>query len=236
MLLAGLPVSRLMAALLAVMTILVLAGVASNTDHRWTESPDVAVDDVATTSNEPIEAAQRDAAAEVAFPSDSPLPGWVALVVFGAILGVLLYLAVEHLPKVSLPRLTRYRLASSAASDPPDDAIHEEDIIRVATDVIDELSFEGDPRVAIQRAYAAVETGFGSRQFARKPAETPLRYLERVFGRDLERAAPLQELTALFERARFSTQPITEAMRAQAIASVTEIRTHYRSRRPGHVR
>jgi len=106
----------------------------------------------------------------------------------------------------------------------------------VTPDLIDDLSIEGDPRAAIQRAYAAVETGFGSRDLARKPAETPLRYLQRVFGRNLDQSAPLQQLTVLFEAARFSSAPVTEQMRTQAIEAFAEIREHYRSRRRGRVR
>lgn len=101
-------------------------------------------------------------------------------------------------------------------------------IVKITRDLIDELSEGDDPRLAIQRAYAAVETGLGTDELARRQAETPLQYLSRVFGRNENAAPPLRELTKLFEVARFSQAPIDESMREQAIEHLTEIRERYK--------
>lgn len=102
-----------------------------------------------------------------------------------------------------------------------------EQIADFARDLIDELNEGDSPRYAIQRAYAAVETGFGATELTRKPAETPLRYLDRIFGRHAKVKDPLERLTHLFQRARFSSEPIDEEMRASAIAALSEIRDYY---------
>jgi len=148
------------------------------------------------------------------------------VIVIAVILGVgLLYLLSRQRFTFRLRRPS-FNLTRSSAVE-----IHEEDqaeqIADFARDLIDELHEGDSPRYAIQRAYAAVETGFGATELTRKPAETPLRYLDRIFGRHSQVKQPLQELTHLFQRARFSSEPIDEAMRASAIAALTEIRDYY---------
>lgn len=92
---------------------------------------------------------------------------------------------------------------------------------------------DGDARLAVQRCYALVESGFGADDLARHASETPLQYLHRIFGADVDSAGvdqPLRRLTSLFERARFSDQSITEAMRSDAAEALGQIERHYRSR------
>ncbi len=156
-------------------------------------------------------------------PIDVPEPLVIAVTIA---LGVwLLYLLSRQRFSFRLRR-PQIRLGGSKAV-----AITEEDdaeaIADFARDLIDELNDGDSPRYAIQRAYAAVETGFGAAELTRKPAETPLRYLERIFGRHTVVQQPLEQLTELFQRARFSEEPIDEAMRSSAIAALSEIRDYY---------
>lgn len=127
----------------------------------------------------------------------------------------------------------RFRRPSMQISRGPAVIVSEEDeaeaIAEFARDLIDELNEGDSPRYAIQRAYAAVETGFGAQELARKNAETPLRYLDRIFGRHASVKQPLESLTALFQQARFSDDPVDETMRSQAIDALTEIRDYYQA-------
>ena len=100
---------------------------------------------------------------------------------------------------------------------------------------LDDLRREPDPRRAVVAAYARMERGMAARGFAREPWETPSEYLHRALaggGADptlrpggLE---PLSELTALSERARFSTLAVDEPMRSRAIASLESLRAALR--------
>lgn len=87
-----------------------------------------------------------------------------------------------------------------------------------------EIGQEQDPRAAIRRAYAALETGLGDQRLARHAHETPGVYLQRVLGRFAGLDAPLRELVALFERARFSDHTITPEMRTEAVRALHDIR------------
>ena len=51
--------------------------------------------------------------------------------------------------------------------------------------------------------------------------------LPRQLGRHARVKQPLENLTHLFQRARFSSEPIDEEMRASAIEALTEIRDYY---------
>lgn len=92
-----------------------------------------------------------------------------------------------------------------------------------------EIDQEADPRTAIRRVYAALETGLDNPAMARRRSETPGIYLRRVLGHFDELATPLQELTLLFEQARFSDHEITMDMRNRAVESLLAVRSHYAS-------
>jgi hypothetical protein len=162
-------------------------------------------------------------AADIANPIDIPESVVIALTV---VLGIgLLYLLSRQRFSFRFRRPS-INLTRSAAAEITEEE-QAEQIADFARDLIDELNDGDSPRYAIQRAYAAVETGFGAIELTRKTAETPLRYLDRIFGRHARVKQPLENLTHLFQRARFSSEPIDEEMRASAIEALTEIRDYY---------
>ena len=96
---------------------------------------------------------------------------------------------------------------------------------------LDDLRTEPDPRRAVVAAYARMERGLAARGFARQPWETPTEYLQRALSGGKSAAAfpagglePLSELTALAERARFSTLAVDETMRSRAITALESLR------------
>lgn len=105
-----------------------------------------------------------------------------------------------------------------------------EERVRIVSDLIADLRAEPDPSLAIQRAYAALETGFGNPNLARLPSETCSTYLHRTIGMVGGVSEPLRTLTMLFELARFSTEPIDETMRGQAIDALIDVRAAWSSR------
>ncbi len=90
-----------------------------------------------------------------------------------------------------------------------------------------EIDQEPDPRTAIRRVYAALETGLDNPDMARRRSETPGIYLRRILGRFDALNAPLSELTDLFQQARFSEHEITPAMRDRAVHALVTVRGHY---------
>lgn len=97
-----------------------------------------------------------------------------------------------------------------------------------------EIDQESDPRTAIRRVYAALETGLDNPDMARRRSETPGIYLRRILGQFTELEAPLRDLTDLFEQARFSEHEITHEMRDQAVRTLVAVRAHYaHASRPG---
>lgn len=118
--------------------------------------------------------------------------------------------------------------------EPPED--EDDDLYGVASsaeavDLLDELlrpHHGGEtPRQTIVRIYAALETGLGRAHLARRPHETPGRFVYRILGHHDALRAPLRDLVRAFEIARFSKHPVTEAMRDQATAALARTRSHY---------
>ena len=90
-----------------------------------------------------------------------------------------------------------------------------------------ELEQDTDPRHAIQRAYETIESGMLNPAWARRPNETPGMFLRRILGEEDQLVPPLQELTGLFEQARYSQHDITPDMRDRSVALVRYVREHY---------
>lgn len=100
-----------------------------------------------------------------------------------------------------------------------------------AIDLLDELlrphSGGETPRQTIVRIYAALETGLGRAHLARRPHETPGRFVYRILGHHEALRGPLRDLVRAFEIARFSEHQVTEAMRDRATAALGRTRSHY---------
>ena len=90
---------------------------------------------------------------------------------------------------------------------------------------IAEIERESDPRRAVIRAYAAMETTLVRHKLGRRPFEAPGEYLGRVFSTLRLSRRPAERLTELFERARFSEHAIGPEMKRESIAALGELRS-----------
>ena len=87
-----------------------------------------------------------------------------------------------------------------------------------------DLQSDDDPRRAVIRAYARTETVLQAYGLPRLPWEAPLEYLDRVLRELGARAAAVDRLTLLFERAAFSQHEVGPAMRNEAVAAFHGLR------------
>jgi hypothetical protein len=141
---------------------------------------------------------------------------WAPLIVTMAVALVLLAVFVA-----ALVRRRRLLAAAGVASV-------EEALAEVMDDALADIRAERDARRAIIAAYARMEkllAGFGR---ARAPAETPFEYLARVLVELRVSRAPVQGLTELFERAKFSTHALHGEDKARAIAALETVRDELR--------
>ena len=135
------------------------------------------------------------------------VPAWA--IAAGGALAVLLALLVLRPP----PRgATRMR---PAAADALDDA--------VATAMLD-VEGETDPRRAVIAAWMAMGEALARHGLRRRPYEAPLEYMHRALRAVHVSQPSVQRLTALFQRARYSDHPATEAMRSEALAALQSVR------------
>jgi hypothetical protein len=103
------------------------------------------------------------------------------------------------------------------------DAVAEQ-LSEVLSETLDDLALERDPRRAVIRAYARMESVLASHGLPRAPPEAPLEYLARVLRELRVRAEAAHALTELFERAKFSQHEIDAAMKEEAIAALARVR------------
>lgn len=89
---------------------------------------------------------------------------------------------------------------------------------------IDEIRAEADVRRAIVRAYAGMERTLERSGCARAESEAPLEYVAHLLLELDVRPAPVQALTDLFERAKFSAHPLGEDAKRAAIAALEDVR------------
>jgi hypothetical protein len=85
------------------------------------------------------------------------------------------------------------------------------------------LESERDPRTAILLAYARMEQAFRDVEIVRAADETASEFLARTTRRLRVSAGAAAALTERFEEVRFSTHPITETDREQALASLYRV-------------
>jgi hypothetical protein len=165
-----------------------------------------------------------------AWQSGAELPT-VSAPLYTALVGALILAAgVSTLGLVCLvlfgDRLTEWwRRARPAPRDPLASAVEES---------LDDLRDEVDARRAIIRCYRRFELVLARSRVPRAPWQTPLEFMRDALGRLPLPPIAVEQLTRLFEIARFSDQALARTDRDTAWASLLEIRSSLEAARaPG---
>jgi hypothetical protein len=103
-----------------------------------------------------------------------------------------------------------------------------EELSQALDESLDDLRAEPDARVAVVRAYARMEATLERFGVPRREAEAPFEYVGRVLLELDVRASPVEDLAALFERARFSRHEIGPELKDEAIGALESIRDDLR--------
>jgi hypothetical protein len=90
---------------------------------------------------------------------------------------------------------------------------------------IADLEDVAEPRAAILACYRRLQTAADEAGVARRPSDTPFELLARLLHSLGASGVAAQNLTELFERARFSDHEIDDSMRHQALQALAEVRT-----------
>lgn len=114
--------------------------------------------------------------------------------------------------------------ASEADLDDEDVVLADDVAAALVADITVDLRSEPDPGRAVRYAYARVEQRLAALGIERRPAESEPELLGRALGVLGDEGGALADLTALFERARFSDEPVPEALRAGALAALEQLR------------
>lgn len=86
-------------------------------------------------------------------------------------------------------------------------------------------SEEADPRRAVVAAYLAMLHAAGEAGCLRRPEVTPSEFLDSLLASLGVSPSSASRLTALFERARYSSLPVDESLRSSAIDALQQVRS-----------
>jgi hypothetical protein len=102
----------------------------------------------------------------------------------------------------------------------PSESLPPEELAGVLDETLDDLLAETDPRRAVIAAYARMERAFAAHGVPRRQFEAPNEYLGRVLAEATGGGRGAARLTALFERARFSSHEVDSTMKNEAIDAI----------------
>ena len=149
----------------------------------------------------------------------------------GIVVGVIVLLVVVKLVRsVGWRRVLRRRGSPAADTGTGPDETDarrprlETQSIQLTCLTVADPDAEPDPRRAIIGCYLQMLEVAARHGPERRHTETPTEYLRRMLVATVAAAAPATSLTGLFERARYSEQPVDESMRSDAIAALGALR------------
>lgn len=142
-----------------------------------------------------------------------------------ALFPVVLTVAVVAAVVAALWEASRWWRGSAAGFEATTTEIGEDALLDAIDAALLDLRAVDDPRQAVIAAYAAAEATLGAHGARRRSAESPIEYLDRVLRVLGARGASVDQLTELYEQARFSEHTIDGAMREQAIAAFETLRS-----------
>ena len=104
-----------------------------------------------------------------------------------------------------------------------DDQLRRSDLREAISVSIAELESEPDSRRAVIRAYVGMEAALARHGVGRRPSEAPLEYLARSLAAIRVSRRSCEDLTRLFQRARFSHHTVDAEMKRDAIAALRRV-------------
>lgn len=110
----------------------------------------------------------------------------------------------------------------------PDEGDVREELSYALSEAIDDLRAEPDERRAVIAAYARMEATLARHGYPRMRAEAPFEYVSRILLALSVRSSAVEELTHLFERAKFSAHDIDTTMKERAISALVSVRDDLR--------
>lgn len=113
---------------------------------------------------------------------------------------------------------------------PFDDRYHAQ-VAEAVEASLEDLASEPDARVAIRKIYQNFERVLAAAEVRRRPWQTPAEFARTALARLTLPRQLVEELTRLFEIARFSTHPLGASERERAWRSLTAIRSEIEAAR-----
>ncbi|MGH1489880.1 MAG: DUF4129 domain-containing protein [Acidimicrobiales bacterium] len=220
--------------LTAVVVTLVTIGAEAQTESEGNATPAATTTITTTTTTAPAEEVTESAGSGIT------VPPWVVVIVV-IVLAVMIYLILQRDEAIyELEEVDRrvednvFDMAAGQLSNTENETVEvDEDVLaRMLRDLQLDISGEVDPGRAIRFGYAKIEQRLADLRLTRTAVETEREFLLRAIPALGSAGQAMTVLTRLFERARFSHEPVDESMRQQALSAIDELLATVGDRRP----
>ncbi|MEZ5407464.1 MAG: DUF4129 domain-containing protein [Acidimicrobiales bacterium] len=232
------PTARVALAGLVAVVVLVAAvlGAAARDELPSTTSPGASVSHTITTDPLPEAPAGADPATAADGGAEPRTRGSIITIALVTLVAGVIVLLLSGLRRNRIPLVQDLVdvgpdepglaiVGASEADLADEDVVLADDVAAaLVADITVDLRSEPDAGRAVRYAYARVEQRLASLGIERRPAESEPELLSRALGVLGDEGRALADLTALFERARFSDEPVPEALRAGALGALEQLR------------
>jgi hypothetical protein len=216
--------------LLAVAALLTAAFVASAlADPRFEIKPAVQPEQSAQppagASQAPAEPSAAESAAEDTAARTLLIPSWIEMIVWTACVVFLIVIAGLLAWYVLRDTIQARGRPLSTERAPPGPASRAAEVAAALAAGLDELARDdSDPRSVVIACWVRLERAAADAGTARRPADAPADYVLRLLAEHQVSRTVLDRLAAVYRQARYSSGPVDDSMRRDAVAALEHLR------------
>jgi hypothetical protein len=187
--------------------------------------PEQSADPPEGASEAPAEPTPAESAAEDTAARTLIIPGWIEMIVWTAVLVFLIVVAGLVAWYVLRDTIQARGRPLSAERAPPGPASRAAEVAAALDAGLDALaSDDSDPRSVVIACWVRLEQAAADAGTARRPSDAPADYVLRLLtGHQVSRSV-LDGLAAVYRQARYSSGPVDDSMRRDAVAALEHLR------------
>jgi hypothetical protein len=165
-----------------------------------------------------------EAEPELGFGKPPLIPGWVELVAWTICVLVLIAIVLFLGWYVLRDTIQARGRPLTAERAPPSPASQVAEVAAALSAGLDELARGSDPRSVVIACWVRLEQAAGEAGTPRRASDAPADYVLRLLAVHQVSRSVLDRLAAVYRQARYSSGPVDESMRREAVAALEHLR------------
>jgi hypothetical protein len=165
-----------------------------------------------------------ESAAAEPFAKPPLIPGWLEMVAWTICVLVLIVLGVFLAWYVLRDTIQARGRPLTVDRAPPSPASHVAEVAAALSAGLDELARGSDPRSVVIACWVRLEQAAGEAGTPRRASDAPADYVLRLLAGHQVSRTVLDRLAGVYRQARYSSGPVDESMRREAVAALEHLR------------